>query len=136
MKHQLKINKLKSNSKVVQRPTNSKLSLWHSKKGFNDMYIMGGIIAMFILLGAFLPFVHEAFNSEQVIINDGQNIVDDVGQDPIITSINAITIIGSIAKIFFWTFGDLPFFIDIFLWIPRIILYLTLARNIWIGGGS
>lgn len=110
--------------------------LLKNKKGFNDMHIIFSIASMLVILGIFLPFVDTAFEVDSTTINDPEGLVENVGQDKTITSLSAITIIGSVVKMFFWTFGDLPFFLDIFLLVPRLILVLTLARNIWIGGGS
>jgi hypothetical protein len=42
----------------------------------------------------------------------------------------------SIGKMFFWTFGTLPLWLDSVFLMVRIILIVTIARNIWIGGGA
>ena len=101
------------------------------------MTIIGGIIIFFILLGGFLPYVNEGLNARAVSFNtdDIENTISADIQST--TSINAFNIILSIFSMFFWTFGSLPFWLDLLIFTPlRIILIVTLARNIWVGGGA
>lgn len=129
MKHNVQVTKRERIKRIVTKP-------FHSKKAFNDMHLMFSIMGLFILVGFFLPYVDDAFSTNQVNSNNVGGLQSNVGQDQTITSINSITIIGSIFKMFFWTFGSLPFWLDIFFVPLRIIFAVTLARNIWIGGGA
>lgn len=104
----------------------------------NDMIIIYTIVSFFFIAG----FVVGAINTEY---GDGgtapniENFQDDFTQtagEEIDSSLSIWKIIGSIASMFFWTFGAIPAWLDLLIWIPRLILYVTLARNIWVGGGG
>jgi len=103
----------------------------------NDMMIIGGIAFILVTVGLVLPFISEEFGTDQVADYDVNSFNDALGQDVKESDgISAITIFGSVFKMFFWTFGDLPWFLDGFFLVLRIVLGLTIARNIWVGGGS
>lgn len=52
-------------------------------------------------------------------------------------SFNVWTIIGSMFGMMFWSFGGIPFWLDITLFLAlRITFFFIVARNIWIGGGG
>lgn len=116
----------------------TKKLLWKNKKAVNDISIITGIIILFVALGTMLPFIREDFGQTQTtdyLIDDfNQGIANDVDT---VGNVSAFNVIISIFKLFFWTFGEIPLLIDALLFIPlRIILVLTIARNIWIGGGG
>jgi hypothetical protein len=94
-------------------------------------------------MGVILPFVKSEMGAEyETNAYSTENITDSIGNAG--KSTNAITgspnfwdILVSVFKMFFWTFGDIHWIIDAIIFIPlRIILALTVARNIWIGGGG
>lgn len=101
----------------------------------NDMTILGGFVIFLILVGVAVPFMNAEFNQSDAEVNVG--LVHD-SQDPSdMTSISAWKVFKSVIAMFFWTFGSLPFIIDLLIFEPiRIIAYLIIARNIWIGGGG
>ena len=121
----------------------------------NDISIITGIISIFLIVGTFLPILSEGFNVT-IESNDIDEITANIGNatrqsqdkknfwEEIAGSVNpmpagAVTIFdiaGSVFLMFFWTFGALPLWLDLIFVILRIILVLTIARNIWIGGGS
>lgn len=104
----------------------------------NDVTILGVLLTMFILLGALTPFISQEFGQSSNIIDidkkskDIQEEFIDISESDTISGLNVIT---SIGKIFFWTFGDLPYLLDILLFIPRIILVILTYRLIRSGGG-
>jgi hypothetical protein len=50
---------------------------------------------------------------------------------------NVWTVITSMFGMIFWSFGGIPFWLDItFFMALRLALFLLIARNIWIGGGG
>lgn len=116
----------------------------------NDMTIIGSIIIFFFILGASIPFINQAFGIEEQPFVDAEGIVLDIGdQMENSTSpelyenfvptggITIFKVIGSVFKMFFWGFGQVPLWINIaILWPLRILLALIIARNIWVGGGS
>ena len=104
----------------------------------NDMIIILVISVIFIGLGSVLPFIQEDLDISPVVTTDTEEFVQDIGEEAdSAVSLTIFTVLFSVLKMFFFTFGDLPFLIDVFIFIPlRLILVLTIARNIWIGGGS
>lgn len=119
----------------------------------NDISIITGIIALFILTGILLPFVNSAFDiSDSVdnLENFESQLRDDIGNTRRNETISGIfgafsagmqgvsflNIFFSVIGMFFWTFGALPFWLDAIFLILRIMLAMIIARNIWIGGGG
>ena len=102
----------------------------------NDISIIMGIVITFVLIGAFLPFINDAFDPDA---DDpgfgGTNITGGINPSSLSPS-GAFSIIKSIGLMFLWTFGGVPWYIDIIFVIMRITLVITLARNIWVGGGG
>lgn len=103
----------------------------------NDVGIIIGIVSIFLAVGIALPYVNQAFDGDQSINADIDGLSTQAGQDvENVSSINAFTVLLSMLSMFFWTFGSLPFWLDAFFIILRLTLVITIARNIWIGGGS
>ena len=102
----------------------------------NDMSIAYGIILFFFLVGAITPFMNASFTDLDIPENQPTGIIGDIDEDDL-TSTKAYKVIKSLFKIFFWSFGALPTWIEWIIFIPlRILLVLIIARNIWIGGGG
>ena len=102
----------------------------------NDMTIIFTIVTIFIAVGFFAPIINDEFGSSYNA-NDPSSIEGDIDPDTLDGGVNGWQIIKSIFSMFFWSFGVLPTFIDIVIFFPlRIILVLTISRNIWVGGGS
>ena len=98
----------------------------------NDMTILGGIVLVFVLIGFMTPFINDEFggSAPENNIND---VTDGIEPD----DVSAWDVIVSIFKMFFWTFGSIPSWLDAILFIPmRIVLVVLIARNIWVGGGA
>ncbi len=119
----------------------------------NDISIIATIIAIFLLVGTTLPFINESFGIspeetscfrilelEEELGNATQSVekkgLFDITNTRRIGSVGIFDVFGSIVKMFFWTCGSLPLFIDLFFLLIRIILYIIIARNLWIGGGG
>lgn len=119
----------------------------------NDITIAGSIMFILIIIGVMLPFVQAEFN-QPVTNNDVSGLSSQIGDDirnvrdnETVTgilgtfntgakTISFFDVFFSVVGMFFWTFGALPFWIDIFFVFIRIILALIIARNVWIGGGG
>ncbi len=100
------------------------------------MSLIFGICAFLIACGFILPFVNEEFGQE-VTDNNPTGLLDGIDKDDAKSSVGAFNVIGSIFGMFFWTFGGVPIWLDVLLFLPiRILLALIIARNIWIGGGG
>ena len=119
----------------------------------NDISIITGIITVFILTGALLPFLTEGFGTgesfsnvaqfENEITDDIKNVKSNETVTGILGALSAgatgvgfLDVLFSVLLMFFWTFGALPFWLDIIFLILRLILVLIIARNVWIGGGG
>ena len=108
------------------------------KKGFNDAYIVGIIIIIFFGVGLLIPFVNQEFGTTSGTFN-----VNNVGNELVnqqvteVTEVRAFDVLKSIGKMFFWTFGDIPFWLDAIFLVLRIVLLFILIKNFtpFIGGG-
>jgi len=124
-----------------------KSNLWKNKKAVNDISILMGITLFFVSMGLFLPIIHESFGSDvstpnldaltQGIAAGSVMAVDPIGGFELATgSSNLWTILNNIFKMFFWTYGLLPWWLDA-IFIPlRVVFAFLVARNVWIGGGG
>lgn len=119
----------------------------------NDISIITGIIASFILIGILLPFLNEGFSTSVTTNNVGDfenqigDTIKDVRSNESVTGIlgtfsagaqgvGFLKVFFSVVSMFFWTFGALPFWLDGIFLILRLMLVMIIARNIWIGGGG
>lgn len=113
------------------------LKLWKiilSRKGVNDVSIMSGIILLFILMGVLLPYISNDLNDSQTIYNT-DDIGSNIDNETNLTSITALVLIKSVASMFFWTFGTLPFWLDAIFLSIRITLGILIYRQVRSGGG-
>jgi len=93
----------------------------------ND-YILYGIILFFVALGVALPIINDSLN-EKSVTPTTDNIEDTLSiKDGNYDSLSFTTIISSILKMFFWTFGDLPIIMDI-IFIPIRLIGLICALH-------
>jgi hypothetical protein len=100
----------------------------------NDMTILYGIVLLFISIGTILPYVNEA-GGETSTTYDTDGVVEGIEADDM-TAVGAFEVLGSIFSMFFWTFGALPFWLDMIFVAIRLVMAGIIARNIWIGGGA
>lgn len=103
-----------------------------------NIYVLSGIVTVFVLLGFALPFVNSAFSDGLYSAPDLEGLNEDLGQE--IEQVNAVSVtdvIFSLLTIWFWTFGGLPIWFDLCLLMPlRIILAYIFVDLLWIGGGG
>ena len=104
----------------------------------NDIQIIASIVSVFILIGIFLPFVQDEFAQPKNLnaSNGVQSVASNVASQSNNSTVTIWQVFISIGKMFFWTFGTLPLWLDSVFLMVRIILIVTIARNIWIGGGA
>jgi len=103
----------------------------------NDMIIIGSIALLFIMVGAILPLMVE--DSDIVVKKNITAIEDDLIQNAenIGSDVSAWKVFKTVSTMFFWEFSYLGFWLNAVLFLPlRIVFWLTIARNIWIGGGG
>lgn len=105
----------------------------------NDITITVGIVIVFVGCGLILPFINDAFSGTTNIQADTSALTTGAAAGTAAAGITLGSVLGSIAKMFFWTFGDIPFWLDAFIFIPmRIALLVIVVRNfpiIGAGGG-
>lgn len=113
----------------------NEIKMFSNQKGFNDVSIITIILFIFVGTALILPFVNSEFNTSF----DNENVADELMAEEFqdASAVGAGDILKSIGKIFFWTFGDLPFWLDAIFVILRIILLITLIKNFtpFLGGG-
>lgn len=102
----------------------------------NDMTIIYGLLVFFVTLGLIVPFINDEFHVGMPEFS-AESLSKDMDELDVKSSVSAFEVIGSIGSMFFWGFDILPAFINGIIFIPlRIIFWVTLGRNVWIGGGG
>ncbi len=119
---------------------NAKFNLFpKGKKGFNDITILGVIGFIFFATAIMIPFVNAEFNI-QADEFDTDNFAGNVRNDADnANSISAFRVLLTIFKLGIHDWGNtlnLPFWLDGIYTFLAIIFVVTIARNIWIGGGA
>lgn len=89
-----------------------------------DIGILTTIFFVFIGLGVTLPFINATFENASTEFNT-EGLESATGQD-----VTILGIIGTVASMFFWTFGALHPIIDAFFIVLRIIFYVILFKVI------
>ncbi len=110
------------------------LKLIKSKQAVSDVTLMWTIILIFFMLGILLPFVNSGFAQTSQDFNTG-DLETGLDDETNFTKVSSITILSSIGKMFFWTFGTLPFWLDGIFVVFRAMLALLIYRQIRSGGG-
>ena len=101
----------------------------------NDMIIVGTLMMLFVGVGFFLGNVNDAFGTDyDGTVTSNDDITGQESDD--LTTVSGWSVITSIASMFLWTFGALPLWLDLIFLVFRAIFWTTIARNVWIGGGS
>ena len=111
----------------------------------NDVSIIVGIISVFFLIGIFLPVLESGYNVAPTendvdeLISSLNNASISLGEktafEAVVGSLGFFDIVKSILKMFTWTFGALPTWLDLIFVIFRITLLILLVRLIRSGGG-
>lgn len=97
----------------------------------SDSSIMYGLLITFLLLGAILPFVNSAFDVDITNFNAG-GIEDEVGQ----ANVSATDVFLSMFIIFFWTFGSIPFWLDLTVILAMRIMFAWFTIRVIRGVGG
>ena len=102
----------------------------------NDMTIIFGLISFFVFIGVVTPFINADLNSNLPEFSPEQ-LTANINTEEAKSAVSAFKVLGSVLSMFFFTFGSIPIFIDVAVFIPlRLLLVLIVARNVWIGGGA
>lgn len=87
--------------------------------------ILYTLMTIFVVVGIVTPFVTNEFTDTTTDV-DIEGFRDELGQnDP-----GSIAVILSMVSMFFWTFGALPLFLDMFFLILRVIFFNILYDKI------
>ena len=108
------------------------------------MIIVYIIVILFFGIGVIIPLMQNEFTGSTESQADYKKVSSDLSRDDDSRSsyFSWYSIPLAILQMFTWSFnvfggGILELFINILILLPiRILLYLTLARNIWVGGGG
>lgn len=100
----------------------------------NDVLYITVIFSFFLLVGAVLPYINSAFEQDANTINTN-DVTGDIEEALENNDVSGWTVLLSMTKIFFFTFGDIPLLLDLILFIPRTIFAVLVYRQIRSGGG-
>jgi len=93
-----------------------------------DVQLTAIIISVFVIVGGLLPLIEAEFTTD-VSSNDIDNLEDEISDSAQSNAfLTGFAVVGSIAQMFFWTFGALPFWLDLIFTIFRIMLIVLLIR--------
>ena len=82
------------------------------------------ILSIFVVLGITLPFINQAFQNDETTINT-EGFEFTQGQE-----VGFQDVVFSLFTMFFWTFGNLPFWLDGLFIIPRVMLGVIIFQLI------
>lgn len=102
----------------------------------NDITILAGCIAFFLIGGFIMPYVQAEFNNANYdydLENEMLGVQSEITDEG---SVSLFDVAVSIFKMSVWSFGTFPVWVDVLLWIVRGTFWVTLGRNIWVGGGG
>ena len=94
-----------------------------------DATVAIGIICVFIIIGGFLPFVRESLTGDPGPQNSAAAIIIGAGElqnaGLLTYLVVGLKVLGSIALMFFWTFGAIWWVLDLAIFVPmRVVLIL------------
>ena len=92
-----------------------------------DTWAFFGLVLFFLSLGTLLPFINAAFS--QAVVNQDLNGLPQSDED--LNVVSMLEVILSIVTVFFWTFGQVYFLIDLLILMPlRILGVYLFARMV------
>jgi len=104
----------------------------------NDMLIIYTCMAFFVISGFAVGLINQEFNTGGSTPNvEGfeDSFIEEVGNETG-SSLSFWKVIAGVLGMFFWTFGQLPLWLDLLILLPRLLFWITIARNVWVGGGG
>lgn len=91
----------------------------------NDGAVLMGITLTFLLIGGTLPFINAAFGNTVTTYDTGS-----LEEDSSNIGVSATTVLFSTFTIFFWSFGQLPFWLDIIFLAFRFMFFYYVYKAI------
>ena len=98
-----------------------------------NLAIFGLLTAFFVLAGGFLPYINAEYDTGDTNTYDGVDTFEEGVEGESIGILSVWSIALSIISMPVWTFGALPFWVDLFLWIFRIVWWALVVELLWIG---
>lgn len=101
----------------------------------NDVSILATIVIILFSVGVITPMITSEFSSS-TDSNDIEGFVDDTSQgiEPSVTTVltSPVSFVIQGIKMIFWSWGEVPFFINIILWSMRFVamfIFIRLVRG-------
>lgn len=102
----------------------------------NDMTIIYGFLIFFTLVGFIAPFMNAEFSDLSIAEYNVEDVGSDIGESDF-NAVSGWSVFLSVIGMSIWSFGSLPLGLELIIFLPiRLIFWLIVARNIWIGGGG
>lgn len=97
-----------------------------------DTWAFFGLMTFFFFLGVLLPFISAGFG--QSAIEQDLSGLPSSGNELETDSVSMLQVILSVTTIFFWTFGQVPAFVDLIILTPLrvlgVYLFVRMIRGI------
>ena len=87
------------------------LKLINSKRGVNDSSLMWGLLLIMLGIGLVMPSINASFGTS-VGEFDASGLQKNFDADGSETNVNSLSHIESIARVFFWKFEGIPFWLN------------------------
>lgn len=110
-----------------------------SKKGFNDMVLLAGLFSILALASAIIPYMNSALDTRGSTFNANTNADEFRDNAENVSTFNAFSVLLTFLKFGLFDIGNtlnLPFWLDTIFAVMFYIFTITIARNIWVGGGA
>lgn len=115
------------------------IKLFSSRKGFNDVTILVGIMVTIFLTAYILTYINIGFDTEYAEFDTDKTKDGAIQDAENVGTLDAFNVLITVLKLSTWDVGDtlnLYWWIDLFYTILALTFIITIARNIWIGGGG
>lgn len=115
------------------------MKLLKNKKAFNDVVIIAISLSILLFTSVFIPSINASFGTSADVYDVDGNLQDVRNDADSISNLSAFTVLLNLLKLGLWDVGNtlqLPFWLDIVFSLIAIVLIVTVARNLWIGGGG
>ena len=96
----------------------------------NDVTIFATIVLILLATGAIIPMIKSDFTDDDTSVNVEGFVDDNLQTAP--SMISATSVFWGAIKMLFWNWGDMPFFLDIFFWMIRMVgvfIFVRLLRG-------
>jgi hypothetical protein len=113
--------------------------VWESKKAKSDIVIITSILFIFLMTALFIPIIQTDLGVSSSEVGVENTLGEVAGTAASSGSLTIFNVFFTVLNVAFLDFGGVlgfPFWLDAFFFMLTITLVLTIARNIWVGGGG